>query len=98
MKYSHSKKAQQNIGLFPLILSMFFLYFLYSVFDFISSYADIEENYQKAQIRMETAKTLNAQLHLEKENLSNLSHIEKIAREELGLTKKGEIPYISYHK
>ena len=35
----------------------------------------------------------NEQLRQEKENLGKLDYIEKLAREELGMTRRDELPY-----
>ncbi|CQR72945.1 hypothetical protein SpAn4DRAFT_3405 [Sporomusa ovata] len=44
--------------------------------------------------RMTDAVELNNTLIAEKEKLSTAAYIEKVAREQLGLVKPGEVPYI----
>jgi len=43
---------------------------------------------------MEQLQQINANLNDERTKLNKPTYIEKIAREELGLVKPGEIPYI----
>ena len=47
------------------------------------------------QTRLDKAKKINESLKTEKSNLEKNEYIEKVAREELGMTKPGEVPYIS---
>ncbi len=47
------------------------------------------------QSRLDKAKQINDKLKQEKANLEKRDYIEKVAREELGMTKPGEVPYIS---
>jgi cell division protein FtsL len=44
--------------------------------------------------RMAEAEGVNKSLAAEKEKLSMTEYIEKVAREQLGLVKPGEVPYI----
>ncbi len=46
-----------------------------------------------AERRLEVAQRENERLKQEVADLNDLSYIERIAREELGLTKRGELPY-----
>ncbi len=47
-----------------------------------------------AQERLSTAKNENQQLRDENVLLSDDAYVEKLAREELGMTRQGEMPYI----
>ena len=51
-----------------------------------------------ADKRLQTAAEVNEALKKERDELNDLGHIEKVAREELGMTKEGEIPYSSAKK
>ena len=53
---------------------------------------------ESADKRLTTAQTINAELKKERDELNDLSRIEKVAREELGMTKEGELPYSSGKK
>lgn len=48
--------------------------------------------------QIEEEKAVQQRLHEECEQLQDRQHIEQIAREELGLVKEGEIPFISRYK
>lgn len=51
-----------------------------------------------AEERLNKAKQINEELTTEKNKLNTTEYIEKVAREELGMTKPGEVPYISEEK
>lgn len=53
----------------------------------------VAENQRIADKKLETAQAENAALRQQYAELQNLDNIEKIAREDLGLAKKDEIPY-----
>lgn len=57
--------------------------------------ADLHEETIATQERLDKAKKVNETLKTEKSNLEKTKYIEKVAREELGMTKPGEVPYIS---
>ena len=48
-----------------------------------------------AEDRLATARAEHERLGKEKDDLNRLDYIEKIAREELGMTRRGELPYSS---
>ena len=50
------------------------------------------------RIRLEQLKQSNQSLAEEKVRLSNPAYVEKVARDELGLVKPGEVPYIPAEK
>lgn len=58
----------------------------------------VEEQTIIAEERLNKAKQINEELTEEKNNLNQVEYIEKVAREELGMTKPGEVPYISEEK
>ena len=53
----------------------------------------VSETQRLADKRLEKAQKENEKLRKEYEELQDLSNIEKIAREDLGLAKDGELPY-----
>ena len=59
---------------------------------------EVNQQTQIAQQRLEEAQKLNDKLQEEKANLEKPEYIEKVARDELGMTKPGEVPYISSDK
>lgn len=58
----------------------------------------VKEQTVIAEERLDKARQINKELTTEKENLNKMEYIEKVAREELGMTKPGEVPYISEEK
>lgn len=54
----------------------------------------LDDDMVGAQERLEAAKQENAQLRDEYNKLGDVEYIEKLAREELGMTRQGEMPYI----
>ena len=58
----------------------------------------INEDMVAASQRLQEATATNQQLKEEREKLSDNAYIEKLAREELGMTKQGELPYIYAEK
>ncbi|MBO4401879.1 MAG: cell division protein FtsL [Selenomonadaceae bacterium] len=53
----------------------------------------VNENQRIADKKLAAAKAENERLRQQYKELQNLEHIEKIAREDLGLAKDGEMPY-----
>ncbi len=56
-------------------------------------YREVNAAVGEARIRLENLQQVNAQMQQEKQNLSNPAYIEKVAREDWGLVKPGEVPY-----
>jgi len=57
----------------------------------------VASDYEATRIRLEEARARNAELKKERDSLSDAAYIEKVARESLGMTRQGEVPYISAH-
>ena len=55
----------------------------------------VASDYEETRIRLEEARARNAELKKERDSLSDTAYIEKVARESLGMTRQGEVPYIS---
>lgn len=53
----------------------------------------VHEDQRLASDRLAAAQAENERLRAEKEHLGELPYIEKLAREELGMTGAGELPY-----
>ena len=58
----------------------------------------LAENQAAAEARHSAAQEENEELKQEKAALSDPAYIEKIAREELGMTRHGELPYTTARK
>ena len=55
--------------------------------------SQVHEDQRLATERLTAAQAENDRLRAEKERLGELPYIEKLAREELGMTGAGELPY-----
>ena len=55
---------------------------------------EISEKHRELQLQLEQIREKNTRLEEEKAALETPERIEQIARDELGLVKPGEIPYV----
>ncbi|WP_245692649.1 FtsB family cell division protein [Sporomusa acidovorans] len=69
-------------------------YFCYAIIGQQTELARIHQETEMVNSRMAEAVELNKSLVAEKEKLNTATYIEKVAREQLGLVKPGEVPYI----
>ena len=53
----------------------------------------VSESKRIADKRLESAQAENDKLHKQLDELKDLNNIERLAREDLGLAKDGEMPY-----
>lgn len=83
---------------FTLAIVVIIAYFGYIGWQQQINLNKIEEERLNVELRYNEVKEKNAALATEKESLSEPENIEKIAREELGLVKPGEMPYIPVKK
>ncbi|MBR1694958.1 MAG: cell division protein FtsL [Selenomonas sp.] len=93
-----AKRERRGVNWFALIMLAIIVYFasiLISQQVYLSQAAD---EYAAAKGRLEAAEKENAALKEEARQLNELGYIEKIAREELGMTRAGELPYSTGHK
>ncbi len=58
----------------------------------------VNREVEATRIRLEQLKQSNQSLAEEKDRLSTPAYVEKLARDELGLVKPGEVPYIPVEK
>ena len=70
------------------------LYSCWVVADQFSQLSALNSDMESARQRLESAQQENQQLHEEEAWLSDNEYIEKLAREDLGMTRLGEMPYI----
>ena len=70
------------------------IYGAYAIGDKAMTISQLNSDMDQARLRLEEAQRENQQLKEENASLSDDAYIEKLAREELGMTRKGEIPYI----
>ena len=86
-------KRKSGCNWFALIMFMMIAYFSTVLISQQVHLSHVSESQRIADKRLETAKATNARLQKELAELQNLDNIEKLAREDLGLAKEGELPY-----
>ena len=82
-----------SLNWFALVMFAMIAYFSTVLISQQVHLAHVSENQRLADKRLEQAKATNEKLRKELAELQNTATIEKLAREELGLTKEGEMPY-----
>lgn len=88
-------QSRRKLSWFRLLLVILIAYFGYVGFNQQIHLNDIEREKELAGLRVEEGQKINKELAEEKNRLKQAGYVEKIAREELGLVKPGEMPYIS---
>lgn len=92
-----NQKKQKIGGLslgWLLVTLCVLIYGVYAIGDKAMTISQLNGDMDQARLRLEEAQRENQQLKDENASLSDDAYIEKLAREELGMTRKGEIPYI----
>ena len=89
-----SRRRKVRIKWFRLAVIFIFGYFIYLIVGQQNQLSAIEYENKAARQRLEQAVQENTALTEERAKLNTPAYIEKIAREELGLVKPGEVPYI----
>ena len=90
------RKIMERFIIFAFVITIGYLGFIIIKQEVYLS--QVEEQTIIAEERLNKAKQINEELSREKDNLNKLEYVEKVAREELGMTKSGEVPYISEEK
>ena len=90
------KKIMERCIIFAFILIIVYLGYIIVRQEMYLS--EVNEQTIIAQERLDKAKAINEDLNEEKSKLNTNEYIEKVAREELGMTKPGEVPYIFEEK
>ena len=88
----------RHINWFVLMLVGIFGYFSYTFVCQQIHLNAIDRDYAAAQARLDSAREEHAALQQEKAELEDPAYVEKVAREDLGMTRQGELPYISSRK
>ena len=88
---TRKKSRHPNWFMFILIAVM-----LYSICKIVDQQQAL--NLSQAQARYEAAKKENEELLKEQQNLGDPDYVERLAREDLGMTRQGELPYIYSRK
>lgn len=93
-RHSH----QGNSAWFVIAILFIIGYFGYTFFSQQAHLNAIDKDMEIAQKRLEEAQKRNDILKAEYAGLQEASYIEKVAREDLGMTRRGEMPYIVSQK
>lgn len=90
------RKIMERFVIFAFVVMIIYLGFIIIKQEIYLN--QVKEQTIIAEERLNKAKQINEELTVEKNNLNQVEYIEKVAREELGMTKPGEVPYISEEK
>ena len=92
------KTRKGGADLFAVVVVLWIIAFVYNFYVQQINLNEISEDKARAVARFEDAKSKNEALKGERDGLMSPEYIEKVAREELGMTRSGEIPYIAGKK
>jgi len=92
------KREGRRFNWFALILAGIIVYFASILISQQMYLSQARTDQAAAEARLKTAQEENAALRAEQENLGRLDYVEKLAREELGMTRQGELPYSTGRK
>ena len=84
---------RKSFNWFALIMLAMIAYFSTVLISQQVHLSHVSESQRIADKRLEKAKATNEKLRKELAELQDINNIEKLAREELGFTKEGEMPY-----
>lgn len=88
------KDSGRGINWFALLVAAIFIYSGWILAEQQMTLGELGNDMVAAQERLQNAKAENQQLKDENAMLYDEAYIEKLAREELGMTRKDEMPYI----
>ncbi|MBR0288869.1 MAG: cell division protein FtsL [Selenomonadaceae bacterium] len=86
-------RKRNNFNWFALLMFAMIAYFSTVLISQQVHLAHVSESQRIADKRLEKAKATNEKLRRELAALQDINNIEKLAREDLGLAKEGEMPY-----
>ena len=88
------KDSGRGINWFALLVAAIFIYAGWILAEQQMTLGELGNDMVAAQERLQSAKAENQQLKDENAMLYDEAYIEKLAREELAMTRKDEMPYI----
>lgn len=94
MLMEQKRKKIKRFSWFRLCLLIMAGYFCYMIIMQQTELYKIRREMEAVNSRMAEVTGTHKSLVAEKEKLSTAEYIEKVAREQLGLVKPGEVPYI----
>ncbi|MBQ6005943.1 MAG: cell division protein FtsL [Selenomonadaceae bacterium] len=86
-------RKRSGFNWFALVMFAMIAYFSTVLISQQVHLAHVSESQRIADKRLEKAKATNEKLRKELAELQDINNIEKLAREDLGLAKEGEMPY-----
>ncbi len=86
-------RKRSGFNWFALVMFAMIAYFSTVIISQQVHLAHVSESQRIADKRLEKAKATNEKLRKELAALQDINNIEKLAREDLGLAKEGEMPY-----
>lgn len=89
---------RRGFSWFTLILCVVIGYFSILLIFQQTYLGQVRDDRMAAETRLAAAREEHERLVKEKEDLQSLDYIEKIAREDLGMTRSGEMPYSIGHR
>ena len=92
------RKRKRRFDFFVPLMAIIIGYFAFVLVSQQVHLGQLAENQAAAEERLSAAQEENEELKQEKAALSDPAYIEKIAREELGMTRHGELPYTTARK
>ena len=86
-------RKRNGFNWFALVMFAMIAYFSTVLISQQVHLAHVSESQRIADKRLEKAKATNEKLRKELAALQDINNIEKLAREDLGLAKEGDMPY-----
>lgn len=86
-------RKRNGFNWFALVMFAMIAYFSTVLVSQQVHLSHVSESQRIADKRLEQAKETNEKLRKELAELQDINNIERIAREDLGLAKEGEMPY-----
>lgn len=86
-------RKRSGFNWFALVMFAMIAYFSTVLISQQVHLSHVNESQRIADKRLEKAKATNEKLRKELAELQDINNIERLAREDLGLAKEGEMPY-----
>lgn len=87
-------RRRLRIKWFRVLLVVLAMYAVYICGNQHLQYLVVSREAEGSRMRLEQLQQVNQSMLNEKQQLLTSSYVEKLAREELGLVKPGEVPYV----
>lgn len=87
------KRRRKSFNWFFVLMTFVVIYFSSVLITQQINLSKVDQSQDSYNKRLDLATKENEKLKKQIEELHDLDHIERIAREELGMTKPGELPY-----